>query len=392
MSIHQDYLERSRMSTATGRMSVATSAESTDLSSEPNVDQEYGADDYGGDDDNDFGFDEYIKSNDANADRYSSISFENETFLEEAQTAKQQTTTALLNTLCNDMTQNDYQFFSQETLDKLGNSWAGAAHWKKSVNLKKATEKTKTVKKTATKKKMKKQPVNLAADISSVSSLLKPAPKNTQLSKAMIAKYGKADNVLPLDAGMGMDQLSKLFLRPTAIVRPQQQKTVGFADQVDNWDDGSFGDDGGDGPGFEFADDEDFVVAKLDDIRKVDKIHVGYAMVAKKVDVKRLKKDLWSELECKMEDDDEKQGDDKEETEKPLLSFKETVQEMEKQGQSQTDVTLPFYFICLLHLANEKGLALESTNGLHDFSIAQDWVIYIIIIAHRHIIEVTEWL
>ena len=34
--------------------------------------------------------------------------------------------------------------------------------------------------------------------------------------------------------------------------------------------DGSFGDDADDGPGFEFA-DEDFVVAKLDDVRKVDK-------------------------------------------------------------------------------------------------------------------------
>ena len=42
------------------------------------------------------------------------------------------------------------------------------------------------------------------------------------------------------------------------------------------------------------------------------------------------------------------------------LSFRETVQEMEKQGQSQTDVTLPFCSMCLLHLANEKGLKLES--------------------------------
>jgi condensin complex subunit 2 len=36
--------------------------------------------------------------------------------------------------------------------------------------------------------------------------------------------------------------------------------------------------------------------------------------------------------------------------------------------QTQTDVTLPFYFICVLHLANEKGLALESM-GLEDFVI-----------------------
>jgi condensin complex subunit 2 len=34
-------------------------------------------------------------------------------------------------------------------------------------------------------------------------------------------------------------------------------------------------------------------------------------------------------------------------------------------------VTLPFYFICLLHLANEKGLRLESTS-LEDFMIMVD--------------------
>ena len=39
----------------------------------------------------------------------------------------------------------------------------------------------------------------------------------------MITKYGKADNVLPLD-----DQLSNLFLRPTVIIRPRQQKTGDF--------------------------------------------------------------------------------------------------------------------------------------------------------------------
>ena len=116
-------------------------------------------------------------------------------------------------------------------------------------------------------------------------------------------------------------------------------------------------------------------MAKLDDVRKVDEIHVGYAMVAKKVDGKRLKKDLSSELDCKMDDEEENDGDDdkeeKKESEKPLLSFKKTVQEIEKQGQSQTHATLPFHFLCLLHLANEKKLALGS-NGLHDSSIAQD--------------------
>ena len=434
MSIHQDYLERSRMSATTGRLSTAgtTSDQSMTEPDTATSDHEYGAVDYGGGDDDDddednhadFGFDHFIR-NDANAERYSSISFQNDTFLEESQMSK--TTTALLNALCSDMTQNDYQFFSQDTLDKLvGNSWAGAAHWKKSINLKKVDKKNAnstngtTAATKATKKTKKKQSfVNFETDASSTSAaaamaeLLKPAPTNkrgggnsrsntdpTQLSKTMITKYGKTDHVLPLDAGMGLEQLSKLFLRPNAIVHAHNdnnnnQKTVAFQDQVDNWGDndaGSFGDDDNDGPGFELHDDgdddDDFVVTKLDDVRKVDKIHVGYATVAKKVDVKRLKKDLWTELECKMMPTNNDPNNDHENDTvveamslqhqgppvEKMLSFKTTVQEMEQQGQTQTDVTLPFYFICLLHLANEKGLELES-HGLYDCFISQGGIV-----------------
>ena len=42
-----------------------------------------------------------------------------------------------------------------------------------------------------------------------------------------------------------------------------------------------------------------------------------------------------------------------------------------EMAQSQSDVTVSFYFICCLHLANEKGLKLDST-GLEDFMISLD--------------------
>jgi len=420
MSIHQDFLERSRMSAATGMMSsaggdssIADPTSHTTPAADDDDADEYAADDYGGDDDDDgdFGFDDFI-NNDANGDRYSSISFQNEPFLDAAAGATQ--TAALLDALCSsEMSQNDYEFFSQDTLEKLsqGNHWAGSQHWKKATNLRKKEVKPKATKKKAAKKKKKQSVVDFAADVSSIDDILQPAQKNKrgtdpiQLSKAMKTKYSKADNVLPLDAGMGMDQLSKLFLRPTAVVRPSTIKTVGFHDTVSygGFDDGSCGGgDDDDGPGFEFAgddmdDNDEFMVAKLD-VRKVEKVRVGYATVAKKVDVKRLKKDLWTELENNFTaeeqptttddadvDEDEKKDvptEEDEEKDEPTeedepehkntepISFKETVQEMEF-SQRQTDVSLPFYFICLLHLANEKGLRLES-DGLTDFMISHD--------------------
>lgn len=42
--------------------------------------------------------------------------------------------------------------------------------------------------------------------------------------------------------------------------------------------------------------------------------------------------------------------------------------------EEQSEVTLPFYFICLLHLANEKCLRLEGREDMLDFSVVSDAV------------------
>ena len=391
MSIHQDFLERSRMSATSGRLSSGNTENDFTKANIAADDQEYAADDCGfdDDDDGDFGFDQFI-SNDQYGERYSSVTFEEGKLSDETEATK--ATSALLDALCHEMTENDYQFFSQESLDKLGNSWAGAAHWKKTTNLSRVIEKKDVVvKKKVIKKKKNKIPwIDFNADISTIHDLLRPAQVSSrgtnpiQLSKSMMTKYGNTDNLLPLDAKMEVSQLQKLFLRPNATIRPNH-KTVNFRDNVDNWEDGSFGDnDHDDGNGFELRDDnledviDNYEVAELADVRKIDKIQIAYATVSKKVDVKRLKNDLWTELESKLGDLNDGNTVDSNENggqcpqvsrSDKKLSFQQTVQEMDKLGQTQADVTLPFYFICLLHLANEKGLELES-QGLADFFIS----------------------
>lgn len=150
-----------------------------------------------------------------------------------------------------------------------------------------------------------------------------------------------------------------------------------------------------DGPGFELANDEDdgnfvqnddYVVQDLDNVRKVDKVRVKHATVAKKVDVKRLKKELWTELETKTApsavEGSEMESDKSEESvkcdqtdaivEHNETSFKSVVDDL-KVNEAQEDVSLAFYFICVLHLANEKCLKLENgEHGLNDFVIARD--------------------
>lgn len=413
-SIHQGAIERSRMSLAN---SVATDIH-------PDDNDQYASDDFGGDNDDndDIAFTDFIGT-DEHGKRYSSISFQNDNFSEDVPpgtTGIQSSATVLLDAMLSGdvLSQGgEYDYFSQDALEKItgGNLWAGSAHWKKREKLRQRQVPKNSEPKQSRRKKVVKERtfLDLCSNPECLDEELKHPTQGKrggnplQFSKAIKIKHTRTDNCLPPDAGIGLAELSKLFLRPNAVVKPAEDnskpgKTVGFhslepfgSTGFDDGDDGSFGDD--EGPGFEFADPnegvyggDDFVVADLEGVRKVDKTRVDYATIAKKVDVKRLKKDLWTEIENAIlpgqtdvvaesrasidtGKSDFKGEDDTAtpiENEPKSLSFKETVSDL-KSSQGQSDVTLPFYFICLLHLANEKGLRLES-NGLEDFVISHD--------------------
>jgi condensin complex subunit 2 len=350
--------------------------------------------------------------------------------------------------------QSNYEYFNKKALETMilqgnGNQWAGAAHWKKMQPKRKPNKKagattddsqestSTTTTKTTKKKKggrtnKTKRGGGIVVDISKpaladIKDILKKAPKGKkgssnplQMTKAAISKASKNENLLPLDAGIKVENFTSLFLRPNTNVHDisaaaqssasMPTRQVGFGG-VETWgQNDSFGGDDDDGPGFNFGgdfDDDngpagDYVVPELEGVRKVEKVRVGYATIAKKVDVRRLKMDLWDELDrtfqergptpawepkqktvegdeedidddATVDEDDDKMNDNDDgkakdqQQRQDLLSFQDTVREMQT-SQSQSDVSLPFYFICILHLANEKGLALESC-GLEDFII-----------------------
>ncbi|DAZ96759.1 TPA: hypothetical protein N0F65_012336 [Lagenidium giganteum] len=130
--------------------------------------------------------------------------------------------------------------------------------------------------------------------------------------------------------------------------------------------------------------------------RVVQSVDVHYERVAKRVDVKNLKTTIWEHLETPIAsqrsllgDDDASQGDEE--------AVEELTQEFDRRASltlppTQTllsqdngttfenvlhgvadkvpsNVTMPFYFICMLHLANEKGLELVGQEDLSDFEI-----------------------
>ena len=294
---------------------------------------------------------------------------------------------------------------------KGGNNWAGASHWKRGAAKGAAavvggpppadgeaddadfegdggaTATTKRGKKVAT-----YLDLSSAVDESVFGSVSGKGAKSRvgflMQTAAAIAKQAKCMNLLPHDSGVGVAQLSRLFLRPNAAVRTGgggaaaassssasgegESGPVGFED-VER--DGDLGFEGADDDGFAPMDestvvgardflDGDNYVKELKGVRKVEKVEVGYATVAKKVDVKRLKHDLWEELSAKLNVADPSAP-------KTPVSFGKTVDVLEAT-QAQDDVSTAYYFICVLHLANEMGLRLEGQDNLLDFKITSD--------------------
>ncbi|KAI0842901.1 barren [Hypoxylon sp. FL0890] len=116
--------------------------------------------------------------------------------------------------------------------------------------------------------------------------------------------------------------------------------------------------------------------------RRLRPEYVQYARVAKKVDVRRLKEELWKGMGLP---DTTEDGDrtrlptppteaEKAKEESPL-KFTSVMNNLQAVYPKSTmdDISTSFCFICLLHLANEKGLVIENTPELMELEIRKDW-------------------
>jgi condensin complex subunit 2 len=60
--------------------------------------------------------------------------------------------------------------------------------------------------------------------------------------------------------------------------------------------------------------------------------------------------------------------------EEPAKKFTQVIRGLDTvyPEKALTDISTSFCFICLLHLANEKGLKIEGNNALDELSIVRD--------------------
>jgi len=148
-----------------------------------------------------------------------------------------------------------------------------------------------------------------------------------------------------------------------------------FHDDFDDDGDGAGFDDGDDGggigsvvPGVE-GDEVDLMATLAGTSRRVRPQYVNYTKKAKRVDVRKLKENIWKGLDItvskptnpdeSMDVDDGNQAKLTDPSEHRM--FDAVVSDLRKTypKDKMQDISTSFCFICLLHLANERGLKIE---------------------------------
>ncbi|KAG8744178.1 hypothetical protein FRC10_010644 [Ceratobasidium sp. 414] len=249
------------------------------------------------------------------------------------------------------------------------------------------------------------------------SALTLPGAKTSQGARKKGAKNVKAvkknDYLLPNDMHFSSMQLLRLFMKPKFTVKMRRHNagdpTRGEDDEIDEkfWaqaaadnaagpheDDvgGGLGpipfasqffhddDDGDDLPGFDDGgvppegmtsnmDEEDLIAATQGTLKRVRPEHINYTKRAKRVDVRMLKENIWKGLGIVVpraaEESEETPASVEPEPEPTdpteAREFTSVISGLRSQYPKEKldEISTSFCFICLLHLANERGLKIQ---------------------------------
>ncbi|KAF9245289.1 condensin complex subunit 2/barren [Melanogaster broomeanus] len=129
----------------------------------------------------------------------------------------------------------------------------------------------------------------------------------------------------------------------------------------------------GDGDGVvpEDAGEQDLLAATQGMTRRIRPEFVNYAKRAKRVDVRKLKENIWKGLDIKVPQTKEQQEDDAMEVDDQSVTdptegrqFSRVISGLQRSypKEKMEEISTSFCFICLLHLANEQGLKLQSSS------------------------------
>ncbi|OXB54079.1 hypothetical protein ASZ78_005591 [Callipepla squamata] len=304
------------------------------------------------------------------------------------------------------MKPGEYSYFSPRTLSM----WAGPEHWRFKPRHKSNAEKEN--KKRNAKKAFE---VNFDEDVDFEMYFRKTKAALT-LSKSIVENQNVKSTTLPADFNYSPNNIIQLFLKPDVKLfrLPEPGSSLDHEDEIGEYDYNNPNDTSNFCPAARDEDSDDdndnvhfmgqtelnlathpegqeHELSGVDGVditmygelnlvaepQKVNRIAIQYAKTAKKMDMKRLKQNMWDLLIDVQEnaaaeiEDVEKQSDASVVTgEKAFSSItKELIHRL--PSVMAENLSVPLAFACLLHLANEKNLKLSGTEDLSDVIVRQ---------------------
>ncbi|XP_048208271.1 condensin complex subunit 2 [Perognathus longimembris pacificus] len=310
------------------------------------------------------------------------------------------------------MKPGEYSYFSPRTMKM----WAGPEHWRFRPRHKQESTSLSENKKSA----KKDFEINFDDDVD-FDEYFRKTKAATVLTKTTLENQTWKATTLPTDFHYEIDTLVQLHLKPGIRVLkkgqgPEHYEDIGDYDynnpndtsnfcpglqaadsdceEGDNLFEGPLGtfdltshpchtpktaQENGDAPGNEGIDITTYGESNLvAEPHKVNKIEIHYAKTAKKMDMKKLKQNMWSLLaEVSGKDASAKANPSENGKEEPSVKvadgkmFSGLTKDLHKSlpPLMAQNLSIPLAFACLLHLANEKNLTLEGFEDLSDVRV-----------------------
>ncbi|CAG8645366.1 7975_t:CDS:10, partial [Ambispora leptoticha] len=291
------------------------------------------------------------------------------------------------------MTTNQNEMFSYFDSAFLRN-WAGPEHWKM-----KRIAKEKPQNATNDESKRKKEKSSSVIDFIESDEIDEKAifvKGGATINLARSAEYGSRNYLLPDDMHFNSKKMLRLFLKPEFTIglggRSGSAEVEGNNDVNNNyWGEqmghGHVDDDQASFPDMTmvthgetfFREDEypfeevegDYGNQLISQPKKIKPAFVKYAKTAKRVDVKKLKDNIWKTLADSSDKTTLAKPGDQAIHEKKFTSIIENLKKI-YPDRKMKDISVSFCFICLLHLANEKNLKIIGNENLSELRILSE--------------------
>ncbi|NXL51444.1 CND2 protein, partial [Podilymbus podiceps] len=309
------------------------------------------------------------------------------------------------------MKPGEYSYFSPRILSM----WAGPEHWRFKPRHKSAADSEKETKKRSAKKAFE---INFDEDIDFEAYFRKTKAPVT-LAKSILESQNVKSTTLPTDFNYDPNNILQLFLKPAVKLcrMPEPGSLLDHEDEIGEYDYNNPNDTSNFCPALQAADSDDDnnpmefmgqtgefnlttysvgqdaelnrVLSSADitaygelnliaEPHKVNKIAIQYAKTAKKMDMKRLKKNMWDLLTDRQKKETVAEVDSEKDKNTSVVAGEVVFSSITKEllhrlpSVMANNLSVPLAFACLLHLANEKNLKLEGTKDLSDILVKQD--------------------